>query len=64
MKTKFVHGCQLHSAIYHSSLLDTAYKDGLYPKFEEKPVNGQKKTLSMFLEDTACPFYSGIWSKL
>ena len=21
MKTKFVHGCQLHSAIYHSSLL-------------------------------------------
>ena len=42
--------------------LDTAYKDGLYPKFEEKPVNGQNKTLSMFLDDTACPFHSAIES--
>ena len=42
--------------------LDTAYKDGLYPKFEEKPVNGQNKTLSMFLDDTACPIHSAIES--
>ena len=42
--------------------LDTAYKDGLYPKFEKKPVNGQNKTLSMFLDDTACPFHSAIES--
>jgi len=34
--------------------LDTEYKDGLNPKFEEKPVNGQNKTLLMFLDDTAC----------
>ena len=38
--------------------LDTAYKDGLYSKFEEKPVNGQL----MFLDDTACPFHSAIES--
>ena len=40
---------------------------GLYPKFEEKLVNGQNNTLSMFLDDTACPFHNafqGIWSKL
>ena len=42
--------------------LDTAYKDGLYPNFEKKPVNGQNKTLSMFLDDTACPFHSTIES--
>ena len=42
--------------------LDTAYKDGLYPNFEEKPVNGQNKTLSMFLDKTACPFHSAIES--
>ena len=38
--------------------LDTAYKNWLYPKFEEKAVNGQNKTLSKFLDDTACPFHS------
>ena len=37
-------------------------KVGLYPKFEEKPINGQNKTLSMFLDDTACPFHSAIES--
>ena len=42
--------------------LDTAYKDGLFPKFEEKPVNGQNKTLSMFLDDTVCLFHSAIES--
>ena len=37
-------------------------KMGWYPKFEEKPINGQNKTLSMFLDDTACPFHSAIES--
>ena len=38
--------------------LDTAYKDGLYPKCEEKPVNGQNKSHLMFVDDTACSFHS------
>ena len=46
--------------------LDILYKDGLYPKFEEKSINVQNKTLSKFLDETACPFWStielGIWS--
>ena len=37
-------------------------KMGWYPKFEEKPINGQNKTLSMFLDKTACPFHSAIES--
>ena len=35
-------------------------KMGWYPKFEEKPINGQNKTLSMFLDKTACPFQSAM----
>ena len=35
--------------------MNTAYKDGSHPKFEEKPSKGQNKTISMFLHDTACP---------
>ena len=39
-------------------VLDTSYKHGLYPKFEEKPTDGQNKTLLKFLDETACPFHS------
>ena len=33
-----------------------------YIPIEEKPFNGQNKTLSMFLDDTACLFHSAIES--
>ena len=38
--------------------LDIPYKDGLYPKFEEKPSKDQNKILTMFLHDIACPLHS------
>ena len=44
--------------------LDTAYKDGLHPKFEGKPSKDQNKTISMFLHDTACPFHSATESTI
>ena len=44
--------------------LDTAYKDGLHPKFEEKPSKGQNKTIWMFLHDTACPSHSATESRI
>ena len=42
--------------------LNTAYKNGIYLKFEEKSINGQNKTFSKFLDETACPFHSTIES--
>ena len=44
--------------------LNILYKDGLYPKFEEKPINEQNKTLSKFLDETACPFHSVMDSRI
>ena len=41
---------------------DTAYKDGLCQKFEEIAINGQNKTHSKFLDETACPFHSALES--
>ena len=38
--------------------MDISYKDGLHTKFEEKPSKGQNKTISMFLNYSACPFHS------
>ena len=44
--------------------LDTSYKDGLRTKFEEKPSKGQNKTISMFLNYSACPFHSATESRI
>ena len=37
--------------------LDTAYKDGLYPKFEEKPVNGLNKDCNKKIRDPAISLF-------
>ena len=52
----------MHPKTFGTPVYRMTHPNGLYPKFEEKPVNGQNKTLSMFLDDTACPFHSAIES--
>ena len=44
--------------------LNTAYKNGLSPKFEEKPRKGQNEILTMFLHNIACPFHSATESAI